>query len=599
MVLTVFLCTVLMVMAGMRNQEALSSRYNNISTYYPWTQHLPSLPNIIQSPFKTPSELTLQLENGQVDRVPARLKKTTPNFHLIMPAESDTIDFCKTTASAMMLNYPPVTAVGLRGNFESDEKRQREILQRTLKYLSNKQFVKDHDLILIVDGENTWFQLPSNVIVSQYKRLLVDANVRLLKRYGRNKDGYQKFNQTIVFGADKQCQGDDKACGYVAHSIFSDNLYTTETARRISQMPAKFLNARMVMGPASDLRALYRAAQQKFIHRQSQSQTVQSVLATLFAEQQLSRDAAEVQTTNVGAKMKELLSFKEGKADAKHRLEHAQANFSNCTRQENCTRPDFAVGLDYAHVLFQPLAFNTKDELMLLVHDNSTNLSQYSHPGSIDKNLTLPAGLRDTKPPFSRPDLSKTSPSPHEHSAYISPLEYKADLDTLPERKLPWSEVPLIQNTYTGAVPAIIDASPAPNDHEAGPDITREQLWYSKYKRALLRRYFRTPQSPSGYHDSLVGGDRYWDARGGRGGIWTAAEQLWLAWGELDGVCGRLNQQRDVFGDEKGVWLHERERGYELWLALVQRGEKLKRRQLVQEAWKGLQQRTKRWDTKV
>jgi flagellar biosynthesis GTPase FlhF len=62
-----------------------------------------------------------------------------------------------------------------------------------------------------------------------------------------------------------------------------------------------------------------------------------------------------------------------------------------------------------------------------------------------------------------------------------------------------------------------------------------------------------------GYHNSLVGGDRAWDVRGGRGGVWTEAEQAWLPWGEVDGVCGTLTQIKEVFHDGQGVWLHEKE----------------------------------------
>ena len=84
-----------------------------MSPYYPWKAYLPSLPKSISSAFKTPSNLTIQIENGQIDHVPAKLKKTTPNFHLIMPFEYESNNFCKATLSAMLLNYPPPTVVQL------------------------------------------------------------------------------------------------------------------------------------------------------------------------------------------------------------------------------------------------------------------------------------------------------------------------------------------------------------------------------------------------------------------------------------------------------------------------------------------------------
>jgi hypothetical protein len=537
--------------------QTISSKYHNLSSYYGWRPYLPNFPSIIHSPFKTPSNTTLQLENGDIDVVPANLKKTTPNFHLLMPAERDTNPFCKTTLSAMLLNYPPPTVVNLYTVFESEEQRELDTINSTLHYLGNEKLVQDEDLVLIVDGQQSWFQLPSDVIVTQYKRLLKDANLRLLKRYGVNEDGFQRFNQTIVFGAEKMCQSDDMACRYVPASILPIDTYGTETGRRIADMPAKFLNSRMVMGPAHDLRLLYLAALNKFEEGRSQSQTVQSVIATLFSEQQLRRDAIEEKKKPASAKFKELLSGTKSGSEKSAVERRLQSDITD----DDSTQHEFSIGLDYAHTLFQPLIYCTEDELAPLVHDNSTDLSQYNRPDSWLQQLALPPALSATTPPFWRPDLTKHNPSPNEKPAYIDKLEFASDLDSLPSRNTPWTNIELIQNTYTGAVPAILLNSPYAHGGEHPPtaNISWNSLWYSSHKRALLRSYFRKQQSSYGYHNSLVGGDRAWDMRGGRGGVWTEAEQIWLPWGEVDGVCGTLSQLNEVFNDGKGVWLHEKE----------------------------------------
>jgi hypothetical protein len=426
-------------------------------------------------------------------------------------------------------------------------------LNSTLHYLNNEKLVKDQDLILIVDGQQTWFQLPSDVIVTQYKRLLADANMGLLKKYGVDKHGYQKFNQTIVFGAEKICESDDMACNYVPPSTLSANTYGTENGRRISDTPAKFIHSKMVMGPASDLKLVYQVALEKFMKGRSQSQTVQSVFATLFAEQQLTRDAEEVASRRTGSKVKDFITGRSSKSEAERRLERANAEFSNTTRHE------FSIGLDYTHTLFQPLDYCVEDELVPLAHDRSTDLSQYSHSNTDTQYLSLPTALNETKTPFWRPDFVENNPSPNEKPAYIDNLEFTLELDGLLSHKLPWDSVPLVQNTYSGSVPAIILSSSSHSNGERPPiaNISWENMWYSHHKRAMLRNYFRAPQSPNGYHNHLVGGDRYWDNRGGRGGIWTEAEQTWLPWGEVDGVCGTLPQLKEVFQDGKGVWLHE------------------------------------------
>lgn len=524
-----------------------------MSSYYPWRAYIPTLPESISLSFKTPSNLTLQIENGQIDHVPAKLKKTTPNFHLVMPFEYESSDFCKSALSAMLLNYPPPTVVQFKSGHATSEKRHEAILNDTLHYLSNTKLVKDKDLVLIVDAQQMWFQLPSDVMIEQYKRLLEDGNLRLLKRYGTDENRFQKFNQTILFGAEKMCEGDDKACKYVPLSPSPNNLYTTETGRLISETPAKFINARMAMGPASDLRRLYQAAQKKFLDGKSQSLTVQSVFATLFAEQQLSRDAVEVETKSPSAKFRNFFDGGSRKSAARHRLNQAklELELSNFTRQE------LSIGLDYTHTLFQPLLYTTPNELIPIVHSEKNNLTTYTHFNRDPSYLTPPASLNHTTTPFSRPDPVKPSLSAHTHSAHIKNLDYDPKIDTLPDRNVAWTDVPLVQNTYTGAIPAALAAQLAREPNLAPSKMTWDSLWYADYRRALLRVYFRAPQSAVGYHESAVGGDRMWDARGGRGGVWTAVEQSWFAWGEADGVCGTVEDMKGVFGDDKGVWLHE------------------------------------------
>jgi hypothetical protein len=459
----------------------------------------------------------------------------------------------------MLLNYPPPTVVNLYQEYESDVQWERETLQSIRHYLNNDKYVQDDDLMLIVDGENSWFQLPSDVIIKQYARVLEDANARLLERYGTDEHGYQKFNQTIIFGAEKMCEGDDMACKYAPHSILPANTYEKEEGFDIADRPARYLNAKMLMGPARDLKVLYQAALRKFEMKHNQRHTIQSVFATILGEQQLRRDAEQKENKPASAKFKAMFVGKKGKPAYERRLEAANITLSNTTQYE------FSIGMDYTHALFQPFAYCNEDELTPVLHDNSTDLSKYRHPNSQPGHLDLPSSLAQSNPPFWRLDLAKNNPSPNEKTAYIDKLAFNHNLDDLPKRKTPWNNVPLLQNTFTGSTPAIVLHDPqaalrlADPDHPPAANITWANMWYAPFRRALLRSYFRTPQSPVGYHNSLVGGDRAWDTRGGRGGIWTESEQVWLPWGEVDGVCGSLAQLKEVFADGKGVWLHEAE----------------------------------------
>lgn len=463
----------------------------------------------------------------------------------------------------MLLNYPPPTTVNLYQDFRSKAEREKATLQRILDYLNNAKLVNDEDLVLVVDGRQTWFQLPSEVILRQYQMVVDEANTRLKQLYG------DAVSQSIVFGAEKVCEGDDIACRYMPKSPLSSRVYGPRTGKETQLSPARYLDAKVIMGPAKDMRQLYEAAVKMLKEKKSQSATVQSVMATLFGEQEMARNVQRKKDRYlVTAKWLDWF----GGVEADSAFGETEEMIAHLQPQAD-RRYEFSIGLDYTHTLFQPFAFCADDELVPLTHDNSTDMSKYHHPGTPTLPLTLPTALQQAKPPFWTPDLSRHNPSPNKRPAYIDSLEFNEALDWLKPRDTSWAQIPLIQNTYTGAIPAVFHVNagdellnlvlrdpryPRPHAYEPpSASITWKSLWYSSYERALLRNFFRRPQSPLGYHTAAVGGDRLWDQRGGRGGVWTQEEALWMPWGEVDGVCGSLKQITEVFMDGKGVWLHE------------------------------------------
>lgn len=554
---SIFSLSLILALTGIRHSESITAQYHALSEYQ-WRPHLSSSPELTKIPFKAPSNTTLQLENGEIEHLPPKLEKSTPNFHLLMTSEKDSDDFCKSTLSAMLLNYPPPTGVNLYKTFVRPGHKEWQTLSGINEYLHNEKLVHDEDLLLIVDGEATWFQLPSDVMIKQYEAVVEYANARLLKKYGVDGNKRQRFNQTIVFGAEKSCEGDVESCKYVPESILPSKLYdTSKEATYEKNMPARYLNSRVLMGPAQDLRALFDAALKKFQTDNSEMQTMQSVLASMFGEQQLRRDAVLTERKTASTKLKEWV----GKTSGEHAAAERRLDIANAIVRPEKTY-EYSIGLDYTHTLFQPLALAHSSELLPLKHDNSTNLSLYRHPGTVTPHLSLPPSLLSSKLPFWSPTLYLHNPSPETNKpAHIDRLDYDFDLDRLPDRRIPWANISLIQNTYTGAIPALI-LRPAQHSKVSGlssDQMSFNTLWYAKHKRALLRQYFRTPQSPNGYHNSVVGGDRFWDQRGGRGGVWTSKEQMWLPWGEVDGVCGTLAHLKQIFDDGKGVWMHELE----------------------------------------
>ena len=72
----------------------------------------------------------------------------------MLPSELDSTDFCKTTLSAMLLNYPPPTAINLDKTFDDDIQKDNATLNFIQDYLTNDKLVHDEDLVLIVDGQH-------------------------------------------------------------------------------------------------------------------------------------------------------------------------------------------------------------------------------------------------------------------------------------------------------------------------------------------------------------------------------------------------------------------------------------------------------------
>jgi hypothetical protein len=79
------------------------------------------------------------------------------------------------------------------------------------------------------------------------------------------------------------------------------------------------------------------------------------------------------------------------------------------------------------------------------------------------------------------------------------------------------------------------------------------KMWFHDRARDLLKWYVKSPNVPVAAQAAMEGGGRWWDLRGGKGGVWTDRGE-WLDWNE---VCGEFHEE--VFGDGKGEFGSEKE----------------------------------------
>ncbi|KAF2091961.1 hypothetical protein K490DRAFT_61409 [Saccharata proteae CBS 121410] len=390
------------------------------------------------------AETPHQVTSAASASVPQSIK---PTFHLLLQAVSPNPDFCKAVLSATLLDYPPPTIIGYN---HSGPQSALEMIHEHLQTPN----IQDDDLVLLVNGNRIWFQLPPSVLLAQYQDLLHEANARLLENYGMTKPERagdipkQRYTQTIVFGATEQCWPSietDAACAAVPDSpgsmVINDE--TAKARNKVNPVAPKYLAAGTVLGPARDLRALYSIASLKRGDDRSKLSS-QQTLASMFGEQEYAREEARrASMSSFAVWMERLSTFFSWR-----RNEPLLA--ANVTPSPS-SRYEFGIGLDYSSRLFQTLAaprsFGT-DIRFRATHSNHSGISTHV-------NTSLPHPLERLQSPFALlPNDHASSSTKYPNLA--NPLALHPDLDSLPHDALSWSQLSLARNTHTSSTPALL-----------------------------------------------------------------------------------------------------------------------------------------------
>lgn len=465
-----------------------------------------------------------------------------------------------------MLSYPSPTLVNYGKKSDEagwDKGTHAGKIRGVFDFLNDKSYVKDDDLVLVIDGYSVWFQLPPEVMIRRYHAMVVEANERLRRRYGMVTEGkpgdgtsdrVQKYTQNVIFGADKTCwpnRAEDPACAAVPYSTLPKDVYGPDIVKdslAFFNRP-RYLNPRNVIGPAADVRAIYKYAVEKVEEKGGGSVDDQSVLADIFGEQEFQRETTRRASQGTPDRFYHWVSNKLGYPDS--------PLSANITRNNMTTiaghRYEYSIGLDYESNLFQTMTHSAAD-IEFINYNSSAYLSsiQAAHPSLHGLPFFLPPDLQTAKPPFSyvSPGYNHTRYADVEHEKSLL-LPYSENLDHLPGQsddptdiEPSWRTIPLATNVYAASVPPIL--------HISGDASLLEtwwpKLWFHPYARALLRRYVRSTQTPAAAAAAAKGGQTWWDTRGGRGGVWTD-NRNWMEWGD---VCKGVEEE--LFGDGKGVF---------------------------------------------
>jgi hypothetical protein len=445
----------------------------------------------------------------------------------------------------MILGYPPPTLIGY-GQEKPDATEFERIVDRITRvrnYLKNSKTIKDRDFVLVVDALDVFFQLPPQILVERFQGILRTNNRKLQKKYGfaavQNAPGapakrMQKYSQRVLFGASKICYNgleSDPGCVSVPESSLPPDVYgwKTDTYHDGHLNRPRWLNPGTVIGQAADLRLIYDEVLQVLDQRHKKHGDYQA-LTQIFGRQEVVRELERRRTAN---RPKEWFYNLLGIGDA--------TNITGISvRLETGHRYEYGIGVDYESQLF----FNqvmSREDVEWLKYNNVTKSERLQMEMGVprESRLLLPDDIANLPSPFNQTRFAKqetTRPT------------WNATLDKLPNPDTDsWHTVPLMTNGHSATVPVLAHL----NGDSKLRDTWWEKMWFFRWARALLRKYVRSGHGFDAAQSALLGGQEWWDMRGGRGGIWTDSE----SWFSFSDVCE--GQERDLFDDDLGPWAKE------------------------------------------
>ncbi|KAL3428415.1 hypothetical protein PVAG01_01924 [Phlyctema vagabunda] len=451
-------------------------------------------------------------------------------LHLLIPATSSNPNFCRTTLSAALLDYPSPVLVNWEGKEDSENPYASHLakIERTLEYLRGLPARNDKDLALIVDGYDVWFQLRPEVLIQRYYAAVEQSAARLAKEFNSGVLAEHDIKQTVFFGADKKCwpQGMEyPACYAAPESSLPGDMFGKQTDAEGEHKLARprWLNSGTVLGPVSEVRAIFEASSRRVLEH-PHGYSDQWYFSELFGDQEYRRNSLSKRPRRLDKAVVNTKQLKRATTPSKASRIMPEIKAYQQT--------EFHMGLDYDASLFHTNAFADDDTEWMLFNSTKTTThflkSNYAkYHSSKGASPRIPSDILNSRPPISKSVIEE---------------ELFEDID-LGFKELPynttWNGVPLLVNTATGSVPVIIHL----NGKKERLDDWWQQLWWAKngWGRHLLRSGSRAPRGPLGVTtDPETGKPIAWykgaynSLRRENGGYWSSKGE-WLYYKHL---CG-------------------------------------------------------------
>ncbi|KAK3674044.1 hypothetical protein LTR78_006247 [Recurvomyces mirabilis] len=462
-------------------------------------------------------------------------------FHLLVPATSSSLDLCKLSLSAQILDYPTPVLINF-GHPEDPDGYVQHLAkpQGILDYLdsisgADGQGLVDEDLVLIVDGYDVWMQLRRDVLISRYYEINNAADARTKALYGDETFRSQDMRQAIIFGPDKICWPIDfsrPACWAVPRAALPEHAFGPRTDHGSEEFNLpRWLNSGTILGPASDLRRLFQATIAE-IQRNHTTDSDQFYLAELFGRQEFARLQHRPDLLDEMRKMR--YPGEEDLYDDELDRKTSTSFIAGSDSEERTT--EFHIGIDYESRIFQTLAFY-KQFLTWTRASSAWRSRTTSHP-SLQYDVQLAGDILRSPPPM------LTTNHTDGNGDLARPSNFA------PISSSPWQDVDLLYNTATAQHPVLLHIAGGPRE-KPFREYWWSKLWFhasaSQLRlQAVARHGGRQMDAPT----LLSGGYRWRNAVGsaeaqelparGYGGAWVDHAAGWLSW---KGLCGRFEEE--------------------------------------------------------
>ncbi|KAF2724179.1 hypothetical protein K431DRAFT_310500 [Polychaeton citri CBS 116435] len=434
----------------------------------------------------------------------AKFQEKEQKLHILLPANKEDLNLCKTLLTSAVLDYPTPVLIGrnettdtyyLLGGGSHVTK-----ISGTLEYLKSLGPSQDDDLVVMMDAYDIWWQLRPSTLISRYHSINRAANARLQARLGRAFDA-ERLSQKIIFGAGKRCAPNQRhttACYPLPDSPLPMDIYGTNTdtvmgRNEFYSIRQRFLNSGFIIGPVKDMRVMFARSWEKVQKMPTYSDwdngsggsdfmyhgSDQSIFAIMFGEQEYQREVL---------RRKHLSRY--DKAAGRNKSPHL---YLDGTLVDDPLNPsfthepmelgddnvvEFGIGLDYFSELIHQTV-NSELDARFLIYNSST-----SSPDNIEAQIGE-TGIFDCPPRVNGSTLL-----PNDITSTPQPLD-----------NMGWNEIPLYTHLCLNTVPLMI--------HHNGDKTARERMWsdvwMQPYARQLLMDVLSHSPDKAGAVDAGTG----------------------------------------------------------------------------------------------